>query len=253
MMETNCATLVGTGVALGIVHVLTGPDHLSALATLSAVSDPVSSFFLGVRWGIGHSTGLLAVGIVLILKDISNSDEDVINMPDSLSHFLESLVGVFMIFLGFYGFRRACQKNQQFRSIPTEEDVEDPSIQVLEKYLQSPLGEGYQDDPHPPLEATADLSNVEDPPTSMEICCSDPPQPCSSHRHSHTHFPILSGVGRTFSARTMAVAAGIIHGLAGKYNILLVLIGQYDYFTHYLHVYVYDVLARTKVLAVCWA
>ena len=30
--------LVGTGVLLGTVHVLTGPDHLSALLTLSGLS-----------------------------------------------------------------------------------------------------------------------------------------------------------------------------------------------------------------------
>jgi hypothetical protein len=37
--------------ALGFVHVLTGPDHLSAIATLSAsVHSSLKSFFLGVRY-----------------------------------------------------------------------------------------------------------------------------------------------------------------------------------------------------------
>ena len=41
-----------TGVSLGAFHVFT-PDHLSALSALS-VGGSWKSFFLGVRWGIGH-------------------------------------------------------------------------------------------------------------------------------------------------------------------------------------------------------
>lgn len=96
--------------ALGAVHVLTGPDHLSALATLSAnVRSVLQAFCLGVRWGLGHSTGLLIVGIVFILLS-RTSDQDTVSVPDRLSHFFESLVGVFMILLGLYGMRRALQK-----------------------------------------------------------------------------------------------------------------------------------------------
>ena len=69
-------SLIATGIGLGIVHVLTGPDHLSALATLSAVSDLCTSFFLGVRWGIGHSTGLLLVGTILIIHDYHHDNNN---------------------------------------------------------------------------------------------------------------------------------------------------------------------------------
>ena len=56
------AFLVKNNQSLGIVHVLTGPDHLSAIATLSAnVGHTGAAFGLGVRWGLGHSTGLLLV------------------------------------------------------------------------------------------------------------------------------------------------------------------------------------------------
>jgi high-affinity nickel permease len=59
--------LISTGIALGVAHVLTGPDHISAIVTLSANLSRRDAFGLGIRWGIGHSTGLLVVGIILIL------------------------------------------------------------------------------------------------------------------------------------------------------------------------------------------
>ena len=41
--------LIGTGIILGTVHVLSGPDHLSALLTLS-VGGGWRAFVLGARW-----------------------------------------------------------------------------------------------------------------------------------------------------------------------------------------------------------
>ncbi|KAK7238650.1 hypothetical protein SO694_00020360 [Aureococcus anophagefferens] len=54
--------LVGTG--MGVAHVLS-PDHLSALATLSA-NGGAGAFRLGVRWGVGHSTGMLGMACALL-------------------------------------------------------------------------------------------------------------------------------------------------------------------------------------------
>ena len=39
-----------TGIVAGIVHVLTGPDHLAAVAPL-AVRRPKRAWLPGVRWG----------------------------------------------------------------------------------------------------------------------------------------------------------------------------------------------------------
>ena len=50
--------LVWLGASLGVVHVLTGPDHMSALAQLSCGARS-KGFWLGLRWGLGHSSGLL--------------------------------------------------------------------------------------------------------------------------------------------------------------------------------------------------
>jgi hypothetical protein len=54
---STIAGIIGKGIGMGFLHVLTGPDHLSALATLSANVGNGKAFSLGVRWGVGHSTG----------------------------------------------------------------------------------------------------------------------------------------------------------------------------------------------------
>jgi hypothetical protein len=93
---------------------LTGPDHLSALATLTA-SEGASwrkCFCLGIQWGVGHSTGLIVVGSVLIALS-STPEEETISVPPSLTLAFESLVGFFMVGLGLYGIWRAMQKRQR--------------------------------------------------------------------------------------------------------------------------------------------
>ena len=65
-------TLIGTGFLLGFFHVATGPDHLTALATLSANIGNYKAFSYGIRWGIGHSTGLAIVAATLIPLSTGN-------------------------------------------------------------------------------------------------------------------------------------------------------------------------------------
>eukprot|EP00581_Thalassiosira_minuscula_P016358 CAMPEP_0183713100 /NCGR_PEP_ID=MMETSP0737-20130205/8066_1 /TAXON_ID=385413 /ORGANISM="Thalassiosira miniscula, Strain CCMP1093" /LENGTH=369 /DNA_ID=CAMNT_0025941849 /DNA_START=214 /DNA_END=1320 /DNA_ORIENTATION=- len=101
--------LVSTGILMGIIHVLTGPDHLSALATLCGIQTHKlhrsEAFFLGIRWGVGHSFGLLIVGGLLIVLEQSSGEW--IGMDPLLSTILESFVGVFMLLLGVYGLFKA--------------------------------------------------------------------------------------------------------------------------------------------------
>lgn len=100
---------------MGIIHVLTGPDHLSAIATLSGTNiernTRRSSFMLGVKWGLGHSFGLLLVGGILIFLEESSGDW--IGMDTTLSKILESFVGVFMLCLGIYGLFKADRNHKE--------------------------------------------------------------------------------------------------------------------------------------------
>lgn len=95
-----------------MVHVLTGPDHLSALATLSVNTDSKQSFWYGIRWGIGHSTGLVVVGTIFILLSENGNDDsdDRIPIPEPMETLAECLVGIFMILLGSYHLYTVLQK-----------------------------------------------------------------------------------------------------------------------------------------------
>lgn len=86
----------------GMVHVWSGPDHLTAIAPLAARS-PRGAWVPGVRWGLGHSAGVALVGLLsLWLRDL---------MPaDLLSSWGERLVGVMLFGIGIWGMRKAFSK-----------------------------------------------------------------------------------------------------------------------------------------------
>ena len=58
MKRKDIPGLFWLGGTLGIVHVMTGPDHMTALVQLSCGAR-FKGFWMGLRWGLGHSAGLL--------------------------------------------------------------------------------------------------------------------------------------------------------------------------------------------------
>jgi hypothetical protein len=90
--DASAMSLFSAGLLMGIVHVLSGPDHICVLAALS-VNGSWRAFWLGVRWAIGHSAGLFIVAIVFIaLKD--SIDLELIELIGLVP------VAIFMIILG---------------------------------------------------------------------------------------------------------------------------------------------------------
>jgi hypothetical protein len=55
--------VIATGIVLGCVHVLTGPDHLSALATLSNNAQACHAFRLGVSSLCLRTTSIFVIFI----------------------------------------------------------------------------------------------------------------------------------------------------------------------------------------------
>jgi len=128
--------LVSTGILMGIIHVLTGPDHLSALATLSgttptARTHPLEGFLLGVRWGLGHSIGILCVGTTLIL--LQESSAEWIGMDPMLSTSLEAFVGCFMLLLGFYGITKSLMNKRLAHESAVLESIRLQNEKQIEK------------------------------------------------------------------------------------------------------------------------
>jgi hypothetical protein len=165
---------------------------------------------LGVRWGVGHSTGLLLVGVVLIFLSLG-SDADTVEVPDGVTKFFESLVGFFMVGLGIYGIRRAWGKRLKHlygivqeapdANYDLEDDVEIPSISDsghshFDAHNSLPLhtnGVNHSSD-------LGDTGEMDDPASpERNRCCN---------------------LAQNVSTRTMALCAGIIHGLAGPGGVL---------------------------------
>src|SRR6266702_2044855 len=88
-----------TGFLAGTIHVWSGPDHLAAIAPL-AVRKPGRGWMPGARWGLGHSAGVAAVGLLsLWLRDL---------LPvNLLSTWGERMVGVMLFGIGLWALRKA--------------------------------------------------------------------------------------------------------------------------------------------------
>jgi hypothetical protein len=87
------------GLAAGLVHVLSGPDHLAAIAPLSA-DGRRSPWRAGFQWGLGHTSGVLVIGLLLLwFRQL---------LPlDIVSGYSERIVGVALLGVGGWAFARA--------------------------------------------------------------------------------------------------------------------------------------------------
>lgn len=86
------------GLAAGLIHVVAGPDHLSAIAPIASV-ERRRVWAVGLRWGLGHSLGVVVVALIAgFLVHVA--------LVDPLSHTSERLVGVMLLVIGAWGMWR---------------------------------------------------------------------------------------------------------------------------------------------------
>ena len=87
------------GLAAGLLHVFSGPDHLAAVAPLAADGER-GQWRTGLQWGIGHTIGVLLIAsLLLLLRE---------QLPlDAISAYSERIVGVALILVGGWGIWRA--------------------------------------------------------------------------------------------------------------------------------------------------
>lgn len=96
------------GLAAGLLHVFSGPDHLAAVAPL-ALGDPsardarrrgVHGWRAGLQWGAGHTAGVLLIASLLLLVREQ--------LPlDAISGYSERIVGLALIAVGVWGVWKA--------------------------------------------------------------------------------------------------------------------------------------------------
>ena len=92
-----------TGFAAGAVHVVSGADHMVAMAP-SSVRKPTVALIDGLAWGIGHSAGVLILSILGILA------KDLINI-ELMSSYAEFLVGISLLIVGLLAIRTSLKVN----------------------------------------------------------------------------------------------------------------------------------------------
>ena len=87
------------GVAAGLLHVVSGPDHLAAVAPL-AVDSERKHWKTGLQWGVGHTAGVLLIALLLLLLRA--------RLPlEAISAYSERLVGLSLILVGVWAAWRA--------------------------------------------------------------------------------------------------------------------------------------------------
>ena len=149
--------LATTGLLMGFIHVLAGPDHLSALATLSGTNirseenNYVHSFLLGIKWGLGHAFGLIIVGAILIAIDVPFNNATV-------STTLEAFVGVFMLALGTYSMLKAFRHRSTV--VSSDWDVPSPNENLKRIKEHDSDEEDYEDSGNPRSSILCEMTQV---------------------------------------------------------------------------------------------
>ena len=92
-----------TGFAAGAVHVVSGADHMVAMAP-SSLRKPRVALIDGLAWGVGHSAGVLILSILAILA------KDLINI-ELMSSYAEFFVGISLLVVGFLAIRTSLKVN----------------------------------------------------------------------------------------------------------------------------------------------
>ena len=213
-----------TGLSLGMLHVLAGPDHLSALATLS-VGNSWKAMTLGIRWGLGHSTGLVVVAFFFIaLKGEMNLIK--------IGQVCNAVLGVFMIIIGSFGVIGA------FRTYGIKVKKRDLDIDGLSTRESKDFQEGLLSLPPTTAIRSASYRKSNDAFSDRSGDSSDteslhPQTDClTDHGHSDGSSSLQNSASRIFSSVDMHDSAtqkivsfviGVLHGVAGPGAILGVL------------------------------
>jgi len=90
-----------TGMVAGFVHVVSGADHLIAMAP-AVINNPQKALKNSFSWGLGHSSGVIFLALLAIfIKDIAPLNK--------FSNIAEFLVGISLLIVGVFAIKNSFQ------------------------------------------------------------------------------------------------------------------------------------------------
>ena len=93
--------VIFTGLVAGFVHVVSGADHLVAMAP-AAINNPQKALKNSFSWSLGHSSGVLLLAFLAIfIKDITPLNK--------FSNIAEFLVGISLLIVGVFAVKNSFQ------------------------------------------------------------------------------------------------------------------------------------------------
>lgn len=87
------------GLLAGVLHVLSGPDHLAAVLPF-ALRDRRSALKVGITWGLGHGVGVVILAVIALVLQSTVQLE-------SFSNLAERIVGVLLVLVGAWTVKKS--------------------------------------------------------------------------------------------------------------------------------------------------
>jgi ABC-type nickel/cobalt efflux system permease component RcnA len=106
-----------TGFIASVAHVVTGPDHLAAVTPL-AVDSRKKSWIVGLSWGLGHTLGMLLIGLLFVLFKELLPIEQISKYSDTVIGFLLIGIGCWAIFRTYLRHSHRNRPHSHFHTQP---------------------------------------------------------------------------------------------------------------------------------------
>jgi len=136
-METTALAALVLGFLLGLKHA-TDADHVVAVATVvSEYRNAWRGIWVGASWGLGHSTPLLILGVVVLLLRGA-----VFERYEAVAPLFEFGVGIMLVFLGVQVFWKIWRGSLHIHEHLREKQ---PHVHI---HSHDPAGEHEEEAPH---------------------------------------------------------------------------------------------------------
>lgn len=128
------------GTLAGLLHVVSGPDHLVAVAPL-AIHNPGLGARVGLFWGLGHATGVIVLGLLGVMARS-------VFPVQRLSSWSEVLVGGALIGIGSWALWQS-RKMVLHRHSHAHSEARDPAALLPHEHLHVHTArEAHSNSPH---------------------------------------------------------------------------------------------------------